>query len=158
MTWHYGCDIGARRLAIACAETHHVAEIVLPPLRRGTQEDTSTVLHQLGWWIQQVVPPEATLWVEKPVMLRGKRANPQTVIRMSLTMGTVILAHPGRSYPIESSQWKLATVGDGSADKPAVRAWLEGAHPALAAACGPSQDLADASCISIAGAALASER
>lgn len=153
MTWHYGCDIGARRLAVACAETHHVAEIVLPDPKRGHVEDTSRVLHQLGWWIQQEVPREAVLWVERPFVFR----NIRTSLRLSVTQGAVMLAHGGTSYAVDPNVWKLAAIGDGSADKPAVRAWLQATHPTLAAACGESQDLIDAAGLSIGGAVLASE-
>lgn len=148
---HYGCDIGARRLAVACAETHHVAELVLPDPRRGKTEITGLVLRQMAWWVQQAVPKEATLWIEAPFSYR----NIKTAMRLSMTAGAVMVGHQGPAFLIDNNVWKTVTVGDHHADKPAIRAWLEGTHPALAAACGASQDLTDAACISIGAAFLA---
>lgn len=149
----YGADLGARRIAVACPDTMHFAELTLPKLKVREREDVDYALHALGWWIHQTVPADATLWVEAPIL--GESGNASTVIRIAMTAGAIMAAHPGPSHLVAPSRWKAKVLGYGSADKADVAAWLAYTCPAVAAACGTSQDLRDASCLALGGPELA---
>lgn len=152
---HYGVDFGARRLAVACPVYGLAAEIRLPDPTRKRPADPHRELRDLTAWFVDMVPGTASVWVEAPFVGRGN-ANSRTAIRLGMTVGAVLARHAGPAHVVDQSTWKHEVIGDGSAGKPAVRAWLEGHHPALAALCGESQDLVDATCIALHGAAVAS--
>lgn len=150
----YGVDIGSRRLAVACIQPAHLDVLHLPALKTGQREDVSYALRSIGWWIQQNVPPEALVLVEKPIVMHGPKANIGTAMRMSNTVGAILTAHAGPGYIVDNAAWKVLTVGNARASKPDIARWLAEHHPALAEACGKDQDLVDASCIALAAPAL----
>lgn len=144
-----GVDIGVRRVAISIPteQTYQTFALKLARNTLANDEDVALALRQTGWWIQRVVPPRVHLLVERPVFTRSKN----TFARMYMTAAAVMTAHTGPSTLISNSAWKAATVGDGSASKDEIAAWLARSHPAIATACLQDQDLADAACLAVAG-------
>lgn len=145
---NYGCDVGSRRLAIACPETGHVATIRLPR-SKSTPTNPAADVRQLGEWIAATVPPTSTLWVEAPIA--GSSGNRLTAIRMGMAVGATCASHAGPSHLVFPMTWKKAVIGHGHAGKDDVRAWVAERHPALAAACQDDQDLFDATCLGLYG-------
>jgi Holliday junction resolvasome RuvABC endonuclease subunit len=145
---NYGCDIGSRRLAVACPETGYLAKLRLPV--RGPA-NPPVDLPLLAAWIAEHVPVDAKLYLEPPYVGRPN-LNMQTAIKLGMVAGAVIAAHgPGESVLVAQSTWKKAVIGHGNADKDAIRVWLKSQHPAAAAACEDDQDLYDATCLGLYG-------
>jgi Holliday junction resolvasome RuvABC endonuclease subunit len=144
----YGVDPGYTRVAVSCPETRELSLIKLDATL-DTHERLQTLLH----WYSAMVPPDATVVCEAPIV--GASGNAQTAVKLAMVVGA--LASARRTVLAAPSSWKKAVVGHGHASKSDVRAWLTQHHPALAQACGASQDLVDACCVGFYGHGLASE-
>lgn len=152
---HYGVDLGGRRIAVVCIDTMHFAELRLKRLNRAERDtEIHTALQEIGNWVEDTIPPDATLWIEDA--LRGRtNTSPRTGMRIAMTIGAVMDAHRGPAYLVAPSRWKARVLGYGIADKPEIARWLAYTCPEVAAACGESEDLRDAACLSLGGPTLA---
>ena len=92
---------------------------------------------------------EGTKWVEAPVVAGAR--NIQSTIAIAQTSG-VVHASLSDTHQVAVASWKQRTVGNGHADKAAVKQWLADTHPDLFRYCR-SQDLIDAACIALYGRA-----
>lgn len=154
----YGVDIGARRIAIAGPD-FTLAALDLRAPRTGMHRWTSKPeVHFLGGFLEAVIPPHATVWIENPVVQHGPAANIGTAIRMGMTVGALFARHAGPGYIIDQATWKAALLGNGHASKDEITAWLWAESPGDAEACNGDQDLVDACCIRRYGELVATAR
>jgi Holliday junction resolvasome RuvABC endonuclease subunit len=92
------------------------------------------------------------VFVEQPLVGRG--GAHATIVQaqvQGLVLARANLAGTPGVYTVNVKSWKKRVVGNGNSDKAAVTAWLEEAHPVLAAMAGGDQDLVDAACIALYG-------
>lgn len=100
----------------------------------------------------------STVWVAERPLVHHQRPNIRTAVGMSLSAGAAMATLPGQVIFLNSpSTWKKELCGNGSADKPAIRAWVEASEPTLAALCGEVQDRYDAVGIALGSARLAQD-
>lgn len=85
--------------------------------------------------------------------------NRKYSIQLSQTIGAVLaaLASDAPIYLVNVSTWKKEVLGNGKADKTAIRDYVKGRDSAYAVLCGSDQDKYDAACIGYYGV-LISER
>lgn len=153
----FGVDWGTRRVAIAGPD-YLLATLRLPDPKTGMKLlATPRELQLLGGFIAAVVPPEGTIWLERPFMGRPN-VNVNTAIRLGMSAGALFARHAGVGRIVDQATWKAAVVGNGSASKHDVATWLNDQDPASAEACAGDQDLIDACCIRIFGTLVAEER
>lgn len=150
----FGCDLGSRRIAVACPELGYAAAMRMPKRSGKTTPDNAAEdATAISVFVREHVPAEAVLWVEKAIV--GESNNRQTAIHMGIANGAAIGAHLGESHLVLPMVWKKAVVGYGHADKDQIASWLERTHPSLSAACENDQDLRDATCVALYGRAAA---
>lgn len=93
---------------------------------------------------------------ERPVTLRGPKANVRTAVGQSLSAGALLCQLPGSNQECSASQWKEELLGDGAAKPADYVAWFQEHHPALAAAYEQDENLVAAHCIGVWAALVAS--
>lgn len=98
------------------------------------------------------------VFMEEPLVGRGVRASLQLSQMAGAIMYDIGFAGKSESFMlVPVTRWKQATVGKGNASKEQVKEWLIRQYPVYAAACGDSQDLIDATCIALYGAAVVAQ-
>jgi hypothetical protein len=145
----WGCDIGTRKIALSCPDVVRLAAVELPKLRAREIEDRVQDLERLSDFVREHVPPDSSLWVEKPVP--NPKVSGLTAIHMGMVVGALARGHLGSTFLVLPHVWKKEVTGVGNLGKPAIRQWLIDHHPALAAACEDNQDLVDATCVGLFG-------
>lgn len=139
---HWGVDVGARRLALACPE-RNIAVALKVPISTPSLEVSILV-----GWLRGQVGIRDLLWIEAPIV--GASGNAQTALRMAITVGAILGVHPGgHATLVAPASWKKVVVGHGHASKNDVKSWLDANHPALAQACHGDQDRYDATCLGL---------
>jgi len=153
----FGLDLGTRRLALACPDANWVYEKNLENAA-GKRDYPSEEMAGIGLGLATAEALGETFgftghefFFERPIVGRP-HGNMKTAIGQGLSAGAVLAHLPGRLHQISHpSLWKKDICGNGNAGKDDIRAWLEATQPALAALCGASQDLIDATCIALYG-------
>lgn len=95
------------------------------------------------------VVPGDTVFLEEPP-LAGPR-NIRTFLGLAQTCGAILGASKADAYVVPVSSWKKAVIGNGSASKELVAAWLAEHRPQLHDYCNGNQNLMDAACIALYG-------
>jgi Holliday junction resolvasome RuvABC endonuclease subunit len=138
----WGVDLGVRSIyAARLGSTFDLFSVQLP-IHKHTRSEELTLLHA---WILSTIDPDDVVFVEEPP-LAGSR-NPRTFLHLAQTSGVVASACKAQLVPVSS--WKKGTVGNGSASKDLVSAWLRRVHPDLSEACSGDQNYVDATCIAL---------
>jgi Holliday junction resolvasome RuvABC endonuclease subunit len=136
-----------RRVAIACAVTKSAVSFEIKP-----NPDRGMELFTLADWFSNSEIQGSDLWIESAIM--GKVSGVQTLVKLASTQGALMSRHLGSTFIVSPSSWKAGVVGNGSADKTEVAAWLKTAHRGLFKLCS-NQDEVDAMCMSLYGAMVA---
>jgi Holliday junction resolvasome RuvABC endonuclease subunit len=95
-----------------------------------------------------------SVWIEDVIIGNNRKYS----IGLAQTLGAVLadlahlrLAHGTDVRTVDNTTWKKAIIGNGHADKKAVRDYIDVTHPAYAPLCGADQDLYDAACVGLYG-------
>jgi Holliday junction resolvasome RuvABC endonuclease subunit len=105
------------------------------------------------WFNHEVYLADA-LWVFVEHPLVGRAGAHATIVQaqvQGVVLAEAIKAGAKAAYTVNVSSWKKTVVGNGSATKDHVAAWLAETHPVLAALAGTDQDLVDAACVALYG-------
>lgn len=141
-----GVDLGTRRIAIACIDAHFVwsASVESAKLRRENPTEMISG-YRLGLLAAEALEQSGVrptkLFYERPIVFK----NVNTAVGQALSAGALfsqLTGSPEQIYP--SSVWKKEVLGHGNATKSDIRAWVEGAYPALAQGCAGVEDCYDA--------------
>lgn len=156
----FGLDLGTRRIAVVCLEPRWVFEFKVESAagkRKYPTEEMAGIA--LGLATAEAIGEQFgytghEFFYERP-FLPLAHPNPKTLVGQGLSAGAVIAHLPGRAHQISHpSLWKKDVCGNGNAGKDDARAWVEAHRPEVAALCGTSQDLYDATCIAVYGGAV----
>ena len=140
-----GIDLGMRKVDIVDVDRGFFLHHEVPKSERTVE------LQALARYLRSLEAEgllEGTKWVEAPVVAGAR--NIQSTIAIAQTSG-VVHASLSDTHQVAVSSWKKRTVGNGNADKVAVKQWLADRHPEYYRLCGDSQDLIDATCIALYG-------
>lgn len=143
-----GIDLGARKVTIVDIDREIFIHYETPKSERSIE------LVSIARYLQRLEGDgllEGTKWVEAPVVAGAR--NLQATIAIAQTSGAV-LSSLTQTHQVAVSSWKQRTVGNGNANKAAVKQWLGDTHPEYAKLCR-NQDLIDATCIALYGRAQA---
>lgn len=144
-----GVDLGTRKVATALFEgdelLHAFAFEVSFHLARNQQLNTIGN-HVCG---QAVLHGVDSVWIEDVIVGNNRKYS----IGLAQVQGAVMgmLPHIMDTRVVDNKTWKKHVVGNGNADKLAVRHYIDVTHPAYAPLCGDDQDLYDAACIGLYG-------
>jgi Holliday junction resolvasome RuvABC endonuclease subunit len=148
-----GIDLGVRKIAISVFEedtmvSGHVYE-------SPAAQDRSQQLMELGHFAHDIclMAKADSVWIESVIVGNNRKYS----LGLAETLGAVLgdLGHlflsGVRIRTVDNKAWKKEIVGNGNADKAAVRNHIVETHPAYAPVCGEDQDLYDAACIGLYG-------
>jgi Holliday junction resolvasome RuvABC endonuclease subunit len=118
--------------------------------------DRAHQLHELAMFAHDEALFYEADWVFIEDIIVGN--NRKYSIRLAQTMGAVLADLALLEYrqglsirTVDNKAWKKEIVGNGNADKEAVRNYILESHPAYAPLCGDDQDRFDAVCIGLYG-------
>ena len=137
-----------RKAAVAICYDGELKSSTSITLKKGDRQEELAFLAE---WVSSRLIMCDYIVIEEPLIGRGVRAS----LQIALTAGAVMSAvHPIKSSFVPVKTWKKEVIGNGNADKEAVRMWLHNADGGYALVCGDDQDRIDASCIALYGAGL----
>lgn len=145
-----GVDLGVRKAAVSVWQD---GELTYVDHLEFTKDEVSRAIElcTLGLFVYGYTKAVDHVFIEKPLVGR----NTDVSLQISETCGAVLARHgelPGHSLRLVSNTtWKKEVVGNGKADKFAIRSWLEASYPAYADLCGSNQDRIDAIAIGLYG-------
>lgn len=151
-----GVDVSSRLYAAVAIDTGSLEAVATwhVPLDRGPQGPVQALRAAVATTEKLPDPQRVRLVaIEAPAM----GVSPRSTILQSFCNGAVQAAVGMGGYEmllVAPATWKKETIGRGNVDKPTVASWLRSKHPRLADACGRSQDLTDAACLALYGAAI----
>lgn len=154
-----GIDPSARKIAIVATQTLlRVSHVKTYVLYKASERQTSDsmgravdAMLEFVEWAEAVEPRgERYAWVEDPVVGRSVTATTKQCFISGIIRGH--LARAGFTvYGVNVSSWKKEVLGNGRAQKPAVKAHLKRAWPKIDGLVGNDGDLADAAAINLYG-------
>lgn len=150
-----GVDLSSYSIAIAVIGPE-MPSLIKHGIHEKHRKDRNYVANYLYGFASSVVDayqPEA-IFIEEPVVAGAM--NMRSSLLIAQVCGVMLVAAGmGRVVKlIPVSTWKKETVGSGSANKVAVRLWLDNKHPEVASECRHDQDLYDAACVAFYGQGL----
>jgi len=148
-----GIDLGIKKVAISYVEDTKLvgteAYESRSPMRTQQLMDLSDFVYE------SVHHYGAGLVVIEDTLIGNNR---KYSIQLSQTMGAVLAGlgllqseTPLDVLTVDNKKWKKGTVGNGNADKHAIRYWVDECDPAYAELCGGDQDRYDAAAVGLYG-------
>lgn len=146
-----GVDLGINKVALVYSDgqDQHFASIHAPESRKSRPR----ILRELASYVYDTCSlhrPDS-VWIEDTLIGNNRMYS----IKLAETKGAVMAALagiPGLDVQLVNvSTWKKEIVGNGKADKDAVRNHIRETHGAYAPLCGEDQDLYDATCVALYG-------
>jgi Holliday junction resolvasome RuvABC endonuclease subunit len=140
-------------MVVLAGKAVHAKKIEVPASRTKDRAYVQTTLYrEASSYLDEVGPTH--VFIEEPVVAGAR--NLRSSLLIAQTCGSMLcvagMERVVRLVPVSS--WKKATVGIGSADKDAVRRYIDTFHPQVAKVCGFDQDLYDAACVALYGQGL----
>lgn len=145
-----GVDLGIHKvtLSIADGENLIIAETFNTPegMTRGQE------LNWLTGWVKEFAQAYAVthVWIEDTLVGNNRKYS----LALTEVLGAVesgLSELPVRVDRVNVGTWKKEVVGNGYANKDAVRLWVTEEFPVYAVTCGDDQDQFDAGCIALYG-------
>lgn len=132
-----------RRLAIACLPLGVHTSVNLGDRKVGRTRHVE--LMTLVDWFAELVPPDAVVWIENPLLSGGMARNVHATTGLAETKGALLgIRRTGAMHSVSTMTWKAAVIGHGHASKDDIKAWVEARFPAGAEACAGIEDRYDA--------------
>jgi hypothetical protein len=150
-----GFDLSSRKLAMVSISDGEFAKEVweVPKAMKDRGEILSHFVEPLSSFFRgESEGRKLWVFVEQPLVGRG--GAHATIVQaqvQGLVLAFAVVCGAAGVYPVNVQTWKKVVVGNGRADKGAVRGWLAEHHPVLSGMAGDDQDLVDAACIALYG-------
>lgn len=145
-----GVDLGKRRAAVALCVDGKLKHSSSIDLKR-PGDSRAQELFTIANWCRNSLKVCDFIVIEEPLVGRSVKSS----IDVATTAGAVMsVTYPVKSTWVNVKTWKREIIGNGNADKEAVKMWLKSSHPSYASECAEDQDRIDASCIALYGAQL----
>jgi Holliday junction resolvasome RuvABC endonuclease subunit len=143
-----GIDVNKSTVAIAKYNT--VSKHLVLKKLSSEQGNRAAQLRVLAELARPVLTNTGAIYVEEPVIGINKRSS----LQVAITAGAIATVCCSPTYFVPVTVWKADIVGRGNATKDDVSDWLNANHVTYSAKCDGDQDLTDATCIALYGAAV----
>lgn len=158
-----GIDLGIGKIACACYDLSRQVHLVACPWFVSTSHDhldkataRARQLHEIGSYVHDVANAVKAdhIFIESIIIGNNRKYS----LDLAQTMGAVLSAlhvvsaiNGTRIHLVDNKAWKKRLLGNGNADKDAIRTYIDVTYPAYALLCDGDQDRYDACCIGLYG-------